>query len=105
MDSLGAAFGFSKSGADTWMDCPDCHTRINLSMERCPKCGTHVDSMFRLKCPKCKTENPLRAKVCEKCKTPLQAPGGGEPAYICPRCGFKAHYFMTECPECGVKFG
>ncbi|VVB56782.1 Double zinc ribbon [uncultured archaeon] len=110
LDALGSAFGFSKSGSDTWMDCPDCGTRIHLGMERCPKCGTHIDSMFRLKCPHCKTENPLRAKVCEKCKKPLQMPGGsgggggGGQIYTCPRCGFRANYFMTSCPECGVKF-
>ncbi len=110
LDSVLGHFGMSKPGAGTWMDCPNCKERINLSMDRCPKCGTHIDSMFRIKCPKCKTENSLRAKQCEKCKTLLSLPGAGtggappKPQYACPRCGYRADYFMSECPACGVKF-
>ena len=113
LESIGSLFGAAAPGASYWVDCPDCHTRINLSMERCPKCGTHVDSMFRLKCPHCKNENPLRAKQCEKCKKPLTPPGAsggsgggasGKQIYTCPRCGYRADYFMTQCPSCGVKF-
>jgi predicted amidophosphoribosyltransferase len=111
LQSIGSLFGASPTGSSNWMDCPDCKTKINLGMERCPKCGTHIDSMFRLKCPNCKNENPLRAKQCEKCKKPLTPPGGsgggggGQPVYTCPRCGYRANYFMTQCPECGVRFG
>jgi len=107
LDAIGGIFGASNSGSSVWMDCPECKTKINLGMERCPKCGTHIDSMFRLKCPNCKNENPLRAKQCEKCKKPLTPPGAssGKSIYTCPRCGYRADYFMTECPSCGVKFG
>ena len=112
LDSLMGHFGIAPAGSSSWMDCPNCHERINLAMDCCPKCGTHIDSMFRITCPKCKTENSLRAKQCEKCKTPLGLPGvgggeGGAPPksiYTCPHCGYRADYFMSACPACGVKF-
>jgi DNA-directed RNA polymerase subunit RPC12/RpoP len=105
LESMASLFGISKPGADIWQNCPNCGERINLAMERCPKCGTHIDSMFRLKCPSCGHENQLRAKKCEKCNAPLVMPKKSEErVYVCPRCNFKANYRMTECPVCGVKF-
>ncbi len=116
LDSIFSHFSSSPAGSSSWMDCPNCHERINLAMDRCPKCHTHIDSMFRIKCPKCKTDNKLRATKCEKCKTPLGLPGegggergveGGAPPrtiYSCPYCGFKADYVMSACPACGVRF-
>ena len=77
-------------------------------MERCPSCGTHIDSMFRIQCPKCNEANDLNAEKCKKCGTSLvaqQAPGGtGKTQYRCPLCGYVADYYMASCPSCGVKF-
>lgn len=91
--------------------CPKCKAALDLSMERCPSCGTHVSSMFSVKCPECGQSNPLDAKECSKCKNALHlasdSGGGGAPgptAYKCPLCGYKADFFMLQCPSCGVKF-
>jgi len=86
--------------------CPKCSADVTLGMERCPQCGTHIESMFRLECPKCKAANPLTAGKCEKCGYDLggtKEPSGGV-TYRCPICGYVADYYMLSCPSCGTKF-
>ncbi|MCX6772567.1 MAG: zinc ribbon domain-containing protein, partial [Candidatus Micrarchaeota archaeon] len=53
-----------KPHADRKAKCPKCKADLTLGMERCPSCGTHVESMFRIECPKCKTANDLKATKC-----------------------------------------
>jgi DNA-directed RNA polymerase subunit RPC12/RpoP len=95
-----------KPHADRKAKCPKCNADVSLGMERCPSCGTHIESMFRIECPKCKTANDLKAEKCSKCAYPLteqRAPAGKE-QYRCPMCGYVADYYMMSCPACGVKF-
>ena len=95
-----------KPHADRKAKCPKCSADVTLGMERCPSCGTHIDSMFRIECPKCKTANDLNAEKCSKCAYPLteqRAPASKE-QYRCPMCGYVADYYMMSCPACGVRF-
>jgi hypothetical protein len=95
-----------KPRSDLKAKCPKCKIDLNMGMERCPQCGTHVESMFRLECPKCKSANDLKAEKCAKCGYPLSeqiAPPSKE-QYRCPICGYVADYYMMSCPSCGVKF-
>ena len=86
--------------------CPKCKTDVNMGMERCPKCGVHIESMFRIECPKCKAANELKASRCVKCGYELAAPPPqqSKPQYRCPICGYAADYYMLSCPSCGAKF-
>lgn len=86
--------------------CLNCGAKITLDMERCPKCGTRISSMYRKKCPNCGTLNELRAKKCEKCKYDFEAAEAlaREKRYKCPICGFEFDYRPRECPVCGTKF-
>jgi ribosomal protein L40E len=87
--------------------CPKCGAKVNTTMERCPGCGTHISSMFRLKCPRCEESNPLDATVCRKCGMEFARKEEEAPSsvsYACPMCGYRANYFMLQCPSCGVKF-
>ena len=95
-----------KPHADRKAKCPKCKADVVLGMERCPSCGTHIDSMFRIECPKCKTANDLKAEKCSKCAYPLSesAQPPGKEQYRCPMCGYVADYYMLSCPACGVKF-
>lgn len=95
-----------KPYADRKAKCPKCKAELKLGAERCPSCGTHVESMFRIECPKCKESNQLRSEKCSKCGYSFvaqAAPTGGV-QYRCPICGYLADYFMLSCPACGVKF-
>jgi ribosomal protein L40E len=86
--------------------CPKCKADLVLGMERCPKCGTHVESMFRIECPKCKAANDLKAEKCSNCGYALveeRAPPSQQ-QYRCPMCGYVANYYMMSCPACGVRF-
>jgi len=86
--------------------CPSCGETINFSMERCPKCGVRIKSMFRRKCPKCGALNELDVKKCVKCGYDYEA--GLERAkrtfYVCPVCGYKMEALLTQCPACGTRF-
>ena len=86
--------------------CPKCSADVVLGMERCPSCGTHIDSMFRIECPKCKAANDLKAEKCSNCGHSLSesAQQPGKQSYRCPMCGYVADYYMMSCPSCGVKF-
>ncbi len=86
--------------------CPKCKADLVLGMERCPSCGTHVESMFRIKCPKCDTANDLKAEKCSNCGHSLveQRAPPSQQQYRCPMCGYVANYYMVSCPACGVKF-
>ena len=105
-ESLKGVFGTGKPHADRQAKCPKCKAEVTLGMERCPKCGTHISSMFRIECPKCKTANALDAKKCTKCAYPLAETGApsGQPSYRCPICGYVANYYMLSCPACGTRF-
>lgn len=97
-----------KPHAERKAACPKCKGPVVLGMERCPKCGTHLESMFRIECPKCKTANPLNASTCSKCGYGLsdkkeRAPPEGI-SYRCPICGYGANYYMLSCPSCGTRF-
>ena len=95
-----------KPYAERKAKCPKCKAEIKLGMERCPSCGTHVESMFRLECPKCKESSPLRSEKCSNCGYSFveQKVPSGKVSYRCPICGYVADYFMLSCPACGVKF-
>jgi ribosomal protein L40E len=97
-----------KPHAERKAECPKCHTPITLGMERCPKCGLHLESMFRIECPKCKTANELNAVSCSKCGYDLsdkkKQPPQPAAQYRCPICGYMASYYMLSCPSCGTKF-
>lgn len=87
--------------------CPKCKTKITTDMERCPGCGTHVSSMFKLECPECGEKNDVSSTVCKKCGmefTHKEEEGERKVSYRCPRCGYNANYYMLSCPACGVKF-
>jgi hypothetical protein len=88
--------------------CPKCGAEVTLGMDRCPACGTHISSMFRIECPKCKSPNEVNAKFCVKCGYDLSDKKEGAPSgsatYRCPICGYVANYYMLSCPACGVKF-
>jgi anaerobic ribonucleoside-triphosphate reductase len=85
--------------------CPSCGEPINLSMERCPKCGVRIKSMFRRKCPKCGTLNELDAKQCTKCYFDFEAEyqRAKKTYYLCPRCGYKMESFFSRCPACNTR--
>lgn len=86
--------------------CPNCGETLNLSMERCPKCGVRVKSMFRRKCPKCGALNEIDAKRCESCGYEYEAEleRAKKTFYVCPICNFKMDSVLTACPSCGTRF-
>ncbi|MFA4983206.1 MAG: zinc ribbon domain-containing protein [Candidatus Micrarchaeia archaeon] len=105
MDLISGALK-TKPHAHRKAKCPKCKADVSLGMERCPACGTHIESMFRIECPKCKTANDLNAQKCSKCGYDLsgtKAPSGGT-QYRCPICGYVADYYMLSCPACGTRF-
>jgi predicted RNA-binding Zn-ribbon protein involved in translation (DUF1610 family) len=87
-------------------NCPNCGEAITLEMERCPKCGVRIKSMFRRKCPKCGALNELDIKKCSKCFYDFEAELQmlKKTYFVCPFCGYKSDAFMTECYACGAKF-
>jgi hypothetical protein len=93
-------------GGGRWEKCPNCDTDVSLDMERCPKCGVHIKSMFKKKCPKCKTLCEVDAKKCEKCKYNFEEElaRAKKTVYVCPICGFQADYYMLRCPSCNARF-
>lgn len=97
---------FKGSGDKRKAKCPNCKTEINLSMERCPECGVRIKSMFRKKCPKCKELNELDVERCSKCRYDfaVELIRAKKTLYICPRCGYKAEYYMRSCPACNIRF-
>ena len=103
-DFLGEVFHTKKKGEKH--KCPNCCAEITLDMERCPKCGVRIKSMFRRKCPKCGTLNELDIKKCIKCGYDFEAEmeQAKKTYYICPICGYKSSSFLTQCPACGTKF-
>lgn len=86
--------------------CPSCGETVTLDMERCPKCGVRIKSMFRRKCPKCETLNELDNKVCSNCGYNFEAEleRAKKTYYICPICRFKSEAYLTRCPACGTRF-
>ena len=86
--------------------CPNCGEGVTLDMERCPKCGVRIKSMFRRKCPKCQTLNELDNKVCSKCNYSFEAEleRAKKTFYICPICGYKSEAYLTQCPACNTRF-
>jgi len=71
------------------LKCPKCKIPVTLNMERCPGCGTHISSMFRIECPSCKENNPINAAACSKCGKSFLSGGPGKhihlPALPLPR--------------------
>jgi len=86
--------------------CPNCGETIDLSMERCTKCGVRIKSMFRRKCPKCKNLIELDAKSCDKCGYNFEAElqRAKKTYYVCPICGYKMEAMLTRCPACNRRF-
>ena len=86
--------------------CPSCGEALTLDMERCPKCGVHVKSMFRRKCPKCKTLNELDNKRCSQCAYDFEGEleGAKRDVYSCPICGYRSDAYLTRCPVCNTRF-
>jgi anaerobic ribonucleoside-triphosphate reductase len=86
--------------------CPNCGEMVNLSMERCPKCGVRIKSMFRRKCPRCQTLNELDIKKCVKCRYDFEAETerAKKTYYVCPICRFRMEVMLTRCPACGTRF-
>lgn len=100
--------GGSARRPDIEAKCPNCKAEINTKMHRCPKCGVHIDLMFRVKCPKCSAANDLDAKKCGECGEPLvhktESRQSKKTYYYCPICRYKADYYMLKCPACGTRF-
>jgi len=86
--------------------CPSCGEMVTLDMERCPKCGVRIKSMFRRKCPRCGHLNDLDAPKCTKCFYSFQAEEqrAKKTYYVCPICGNKSETFLTRCYVCGTRF-
>ncbi|VVB66079.1 Double zinc ribbon [Candidatus Gugararchaeum adminiculabundum] len=94
-------------GSGMTLTCPNCKEKVNSEMERCPKCGVHLSSMFKVTCPNCKKEIGLKDESCKYCGTNFKqksSAGGGRQKYRCPICGYLADYYMLQCPACGTKF-
>lgn len=88
-------------------NCLKCNAVVTADMERCPKCGTHLSSMFQLECPQCKEHNAVTDTKCKKCGYGFvhpEEPSGGGREYVCPICGYRANYYMLSCPSCGTRF-
>ena len=98
--------GSGSASKGQWQKCPQCSEKINVSMERCPKCGVHISSMFRRKCPKCETLNELENKRCSKCKYDFEAElaRASRTFFTCPICGYKSEAYLTACPACNTRF-
>ena len=86
--------------------CPNCGETENLSMERCPKYGVRIKSMFRRKCPRCSTLNDLDVQKCGKCFYNFEAEleRAKKTYYVCPICGYKMDTMLTRCPACNTRF-
>lgn len=86
--------------------CPNCGETVNLSMERCPKCGVRIKSMFRRRCPRCGTLNDLDVKKCSKCFYNFEAEieRAKKTYYVCPICGYRMDTMLTQCPACNTRF-
>ena len=96
----------SPGGKGQKQKCPNCAENINLGMERCPKCGVRIKSMFRRKCPKCGTLNELDIRICSSCRYDFEAEleRAKKTFYICPICGYKMEALLTQCPACSTRF-
>lgn len=105
-DILKGVFGGRKRLRGQKQKCPNCGTDVTLDMERCPKCGVRIKSMFRRKCPKCATLNELDIKKCIKCGYDFEAQleRAKKSYYVCPICRYKSRSFVTRCPACGTRF-
>lgn len=88
--------------------CPQCGETVLINMDRCPKCGVHIKSMFRRKCPKCGSMSELDAKECsnKKCRYSFveELKRAERTVYNCPRCGYKMDALLTSCPACNTRF-
>lgn len=109
MDMLRTASGGKGNGKKGDVQkCPHCGETVLITMERCPKCGTHIKSMFKRKCPnkKCETLNELDAKRCVKCGFDFDAElkRAERTVYRCPICGYKMEALLTQCPACNTRF-
>jgi anaerobic ribonucleoside-triphosphate reductase len=96
----------SSGGKNQKQNCPNCNETINLSMERCPKCGVRIKSMFRRRCPKCQTMNELDIRICTNCRFDFEAEleRAKKTFYVCPICGYKMEALLTQCPACSTRF-
>lgn len=107
-DLVSGFFGWGPSSSKKGpkQNCPNCKTPVTLDMARCPKCGVHISSMFKMKCPKCQTLNELNAKKCSKCGYNFEAElsRAERTHYTCPMCGYKSEAFLTSCPACNTRF-
>ena len=103
-EALRGSAGSSKKGQS--QKCPSCGEPVTLDMERCPKCGVRIKSMFRRKCPKCGTLNELDNKKCSSCGHSFEAEleRAKKTYYICPICGYRSDAFLTRCPACNTRF-
>ena len=109
LDIFKGVLGGGKSGKThkgQKQKCPNCGEFVTLDMERCPKCGVRIKSMFRMKCPKCKTLNELDAKKCKECGYNFEAElaRAKKTYFICPICRYKSDAFLPKCPACGTRF-
>ncbi|MBI5228290.1 hypothetical protein HY988_06885 [Candidatus Micrarchaeota archaeon] len=100
-------FGGGKKGPQHGppQTCPNCKTKINLGMERCPGCGVRIKSMFRIKCPKCGTANEIDVKKCTKCQFQfdVESEMPKKTYYLCPICNYRMEGMMTACPACNAR--
>ncbi|MFH1785708.1 MAG: zinc ribbon domain-containing protein [Candidatus Micrarchaeota archaeon] len=99
-------FDFFKGKKKPGDNCPNCGENINLKMERCPKCGVRISSMFRRRCPHCEALNELSIKKCVKCFYDFEAEleRANKTSYVCPICGYRMDCMYTQCPVCKAKF-
>ena len=86
--------------------CPNCGETVNLAMERCPKCGVRIKSMFRRKCPRCGTLSELGIRKCGNCFYDYEAEleMAKKTYYVCPICGYRMSAYLTQCPACNRRF-
>ncbi|OIO21279.1 hypothetical protein COV61_05495 [Candidatus Micrarchaeota archaeon CG11_big_fil_rev_8_21_14_0_20_47_5] len=97
-------FSGKKKEGGFQLKCQNCQAAITSEMERCPKCGTRLSSMFRIKCPKCEEANEWGAKKCKKCEYDFEVRALRRTRFVCPICRYEADYYMLSCPACGTRF-
>lgn len=92
-------------------ECPECHLDLKRAMGyRCPKCGKEVGKddkycqcgeeliVMTCECPHCRGRVRADSVTCPKCGRRIR---GGEPEWVCGRCGSRLAYYGAQCYACG----
>lgn len=98
-------------------ECPKCHAQNSVKEDSCPKCGTSLCGVPKVKCPVCFALCDAESTECHKCGNPLdgarqRAPmatntesAAGEGGQKCPECGALNVQGATECQQCHTPLG